>query len=151
LALAGGAEDFAVLTPEDELADGERASLLEGALAADSLIHAPRRTSGSVAALMLSMAAVVGFAGMAQAFNLPVVSHLLPEILEPRFHQGSPALPKGSPLRVAHIRDKGRGGATWDSLLLDALRFNEKSVVENGDNFLRVLIDASTPESTAID
>jgi RNA polymerase primary sigma factor len=34
LALAGGAEDFAVLTPEDELADGERASLLEGALAA---------------------------------------------------------------------------------------------------------------------
>jgi len=40
---------------------------VEGALAADSLIQAPRRTSGSVAALMLSMAAVVGFAGMAQA------------------------------------------------------------------------------------
>jgi putative ABC transport system permease protein len=40
---------------------------VEGALAADSLIQAPRRTSGSVAALMLSMAAVVGFAGMARA------------------------------------------------------------------------------------
>ena len=40
---------------------------VEGALAADSLIHAPRRTSSSVAALMLSMAMVVGFAGMAQA------------------------------------------------------------------------------------
>jgi putative ABC transport system permease protein len=40
---------------------------VEGALAADSLIQAPRRTSSSVAALMLSMAAVVGFAGMAGA------------------------------------------------------------------------------------
>src|SRR4029079_5623080 len=40
---------------------------VEGALAADSLIQAPRRTSSSVAALMLSMAAVVGFAGMATA------------------------------------------------------------------------------------
>ncbi len=40
---------------------------VEGALAADSLIQSPRRTSSSVAALMLSMAAVVGFAGMAGA------------------------------------------------------------------------------------
>ena len=40
---------------------------VEGALAADSLIQAPRRTSASVAALMLSLALVVGFAGMARA------------------------------------------------------------------------------------
>jgi putative ABC transport system permease protein len=40
---------------------------VEGALAADSLIQAPRRTSSSVAAVMLSLAAVVGFAGMASA------------------------------------------------------------------------------------
>jgi putative ABC transport system permease protein len=40
---------------------------VEGALAADSLIQAPRRTSASVAALMLSLAAVVGFAGIARA------------------------------------------------------------------------------------
>src|SRR5262249_52737991 len=40
---------------------------VEGSLAADSLIQAPRRTSASVAALMLSLALVVGFAGMAQA------------------------------------------------------------------------------------
>ncbi len=40
---------------------------VEGALAADSLIQSPRRTSASVAALMLSLAAVIGFAGMAQA------------------------------------------------------------------------------------
>ena len=40
---------------------------VEGALAADSLIQAPRRTSASVAALMLSLAAAVGFAGTARA------------------------------------------------------------------------------------
>src|SRR5262249_18051837 len=36
---------------------------VEGALAADSLIQAPRRTSASVAALMLSLALVVAFSG----------------------------------------------------------------------------------------
>jgi putative ABC transport system permease protein len=40
---------------------------VEGALAADSLLQSPRRTSASVAALMLSLAVVVGFAGMARA------------------------------------------------------------------------------------
>ena len=39
---------------------------VEGALAADSLIQAPRRTSASVAAVMLSLALVVAFAGMAK-------------------------------------------------------------------------------------
>jgi putative ABC transport system permease protein len=42
-------------------------SPVEGALAADSLIQAPRRTSASVAALMLSLALVVAFSGMARA------------------------------------------------------------------------------------
>lgn len=40
---------------------------VEGVLAADSLIQAPRRTSASVAALMLSLTLVVAFAGMARA------------------------------------------------------------------------------------
>jgi putative ABC transport system permease protein len=40
---------------------------VEGALAADSLIQSPRRTSGTVAALMLSITMVVGFGGLAQA------------------------------------------------------------------------------------
>jgi putative ABC transport system permease protein len=39
---------------------------VEGALAADSLIQAPRRTSASVAAVMLSLGLVVAFAGMAR-------------------------------------------------------------------------------------
>jgi putative ABC transport system permease protein len=40
---------------------------VEGSLAADSLIQAPKRTSASVAALMLSLALVVAFSGMARA------------------------------------------------------------------------------------
>jgi putative ABC transport system permease protein len=40
---------------------------VEGSLAVDSLIQAPRRTSATVAALMLSLALVVGQAGIARA------------------------------------------------------------------------------------
>jgi putative ABC transport system permease protein len=40
---------------------------VEGLLAADSLIQAPRRTSATVAALMLSLALAVGFSGIARA------------------------------------------------------------------------------------
>jgi putative ABC transport system permease protein len=39
----------------------------EGTLAADSLIQAPRRTSATVSALMLSLAMVVGFAGFSRS------------------------------------------------------------------------------------
>ena len=40
---------------------------VEGALAADSLIQSPRRTSATVAALMLSLALVIALGGMARA------------------------------------------------------------------------------------
>ncbi|HLK62897.1 MAG TPA: FtsX-like permease family protein [Bryobacteraceae bacterium] len=40
---------------------------IEGSLAADSLIQAPRRTSATVAALMLSLALVIGQGGMARS------------------------------------------------------------------------------------
>jgi len=46
---------------------------VEGSLAADSLIQAPRRTSASVAALMLSMALILAFAGMARAAYSSIV------------------------------------------------------------------------------
>jgi putative ABC transport system permease protein len=51
----------------------KRVRAVEGALAADSLIQAPRRTSASVAALMLSLTLVVGFAGMASASYLSII------------------------------------------------------------------------------
>jgi putative ABC transport system permease protein len=47
---------------------------VEGALAADSLIQSPRRTSASVAALMLSLALAVAFAGMARASYASIIS-----------------------------------------------------------------------------
>ncbi len=45
---------------------------VEGALAADSLIQSPRRTSATVSALMLSLAIAVGFAGVTSAAYLSV-------------------------------------------------------------------------------
>jgi len=44
----------------------------EGTLAADSLVQAPRRTSATVSALMLSLAMVVGFGGFAHSFYASV-------------------------------------------------------------------------------
>ena len=45
---------------------------VEGALAADSLIAAPRRTSATVSALMLSLAMAVAFSGVAGAIQVSV-------------------------------------------------------------------------------
>ncbi len=57
---------------------------VEGALAADSLIQAPRRTSATVAALMLSLAMVIGLAGVARASYGSILdwiqSHLNPDL-----------------------------------------------------------------------
>jgi hypothetical protein len=44
----------------------------EGTLAADSLVQAPRRTSATVSALMLSISMVVGFGGFAHSFYTSV-------------------------------------------------------------------------------
>src|SRR5258708_24935359 len=46
---------------------------VEGVLAADSLIQSPRRTSASVAAVMLSLALVIAFAGMARASYTSII------------------------------------------------------------------------------
>ncbi|MBE3132553.1 MAG: FtsX-like permease family protein [Acidobacteria bacterium] len=47
---------------------------VEGALAADSLIQSPRRTSATVAALMLSLALVIGLGGLARASYASIVN-----------------------------------------------------------------------------
>jgi putative ABC transport system permease protein len=46
---------------------------VEGTLAADSLIQAPRRTSATVAALMLSLSLVIALGGMARASYLSII------------------------------------------------------------------------------
>jgi putative ABC transport system permease protein len=55
---------------------------VEGALAADSLIQAPRRTSTTVAALMLSLALVVGQGGVARA-SLQSIDEWMTNTLNP--------------------------------------------------------------------
>ncbi len=47
---------------------------VEGTLAADSLIQSPRRTSGSVVPLMLSVALVVSFSGMSRSSYRSIMS-----------------------------------------------------------------------------
>ena len=49
---------------------------VEGALAADSLIQAPRRTSGAVAALMLSLGQVIGLGGIGRESYNSIVDWL---------------------------------------------------------------------------
>ncbi len=46
---------------------------VEGALAADSLIQSPRRTSGTVAALMLSLSLVIALGGLARASYVSIM------------------------------------------------------------------------------
>jgi putative ABC transport system permease protein len=55
---------------------------VEGALAADSLIQAPRRTSATVAALMLSLALVIGQGGVARG-SLDSVDEWMNNTLNP--------------------------------------------------------------------
>jgi putative ABC transport system permease protein len=65
---------------------------VEGALAADSLLQAPRRTSGTVLALMLSLALVVAFAGMARASYGSVVDWIESSLNPDLFVMPSPRL-----------------------------------------------------------
>jgi putative ABC transport system permease protein len=51
----------------------KRLRAVEGALAADSLIQTPRRTSATVAALMLSLSLVIALGGMARASYLSIM------------------------------------------------------------------------------
>jgi putative ABC transport system permease protein len=55
---------------------------VEGTLAADSLLQAPRRTSGAVAALMLSLALVVALGGLARA-SFSSISRWMTSALNP--------------------------------------------------------------------
>lgn len=58
---------------------------VEGALAADSLLQAPRRTSSTVAAVMLSIALVVGLAGLSRA-SYASIEEWLTTTLNPDFY-----------------------------------------------------------------
>jgi putative ABC transport system permease protein len=101
---------------------------VEGALAADSLLQAPRRTAGSVVALMLSIALVVAFSGMANASygsilawmnttldpdllvlpspNLDVQTTRFPETMEPEL-TAMPGVSRVQTLRNTRVQFRG--------------------------------------------
>ncbi|MBZ5579078.1 MAG: ABC transporter permease [Acidobacteriia bacterium] len=101
---------------------------VEGALAADSLIQAPRRTSATVAALMLSLALVTGTGGvarasfqsirewMASAFNPDLFVTASETIAEREFRfpaavgkelEQVPGVDEIQPVRIARIQYRG--------------------------------------------
>jgi putative ABC transport system permease protein len=65
---------------------------VEGLLAADSLIAAPRRTSATVAALMLALALVVGLGGIGRASYENIMSWAQTALNPDFFVTGSPTL-----------------------------------------------------------
>ena len=62
---------------------------VEGALAADSLIQSPRRTSGAVAALMLSLGQVIGLGGVSRESYNSIVDWLNTSLNPDLFVSGS--------------------------------------------------------------
>src|SRR5687767_6402221 len=62
---------------------------VEGALAADSLIQSPRRTSGAVAALMLSLGQVIGLGGIGRESYNSIVEWLNTALNPDLFVSGS--------------------------------------------------------------
>jgi putative ABC transport system permease protein len=65
---------------------------IEGALAADSIIQSPRRTSSTVAALMFSVAMFIGLAGTAQSTYSSVQDWLATTVTAPLFVSASEVL-----------------------------------------------------------
>ncbi|MBZ5612328.1 MAG: FtsX-like permease family protein, partial [Acidobacteriia bacterium] len=65
---------------------------VEGALAADSLIGAPRRTSATVAALMFSLAMVIGLAGSARSAYVNIAEWINVYLDSDLFVTSSPTL-----------------------------------------------------------
>jgi putative ABC transport system permease protein len=76
---------------------------VEGALAADSLIQAPRRTSATVAALMLSLALTIGLGGIARASYESITDWMTTALNPDLFVTPSPTLTSRSFLFPAYL------------------------------------------------
>jgi putative ABC transport system permease protein len=76
---------------------------VEGALAADSLIQAPRRTSATVSALMLSLALTIGLAGVAGGSYRSIADWMDTALNPDLFVTASPTLTSRSFLFPAYL------------------------------------------------
>ncbi len=79
---------------------------VEGALAADSLLQSPRRTSGTVAALSLSVALVVGLGGIAKASYESIRSWMEAALSPDFFITGSETITQRSIRFPEELRDE---------------------------------------------
>ena len=74
---------------------------------------------------------------------VPVVATMLSEIIEPAVRARPGALAKDEPLRVASLRVNNPSGQSLADRYVETLRFNGKSVTENGASFVRIEIKDS--------
>jgi putative ABC transport system permease protein len=116
---------------------------VEGALAADSLIQAPRRTSATVVALMLSVALTVAFAGMARASYGSVLAWM-DDVLNPdlivmpssRMELRNIRFPAGMAAEIAAVPGVARvqmfrfGRVTLEGVPIMAVAMEMRSVAE---------------------
>jgi putative ABC transport system permease protein len=117
---------------------------VEGALAADSLIQSPRRTSGAVAALMLSLGQVIGLGGIGRESYNSIVDWLNTALNPDLFVSGSqnlsdrtfrfPEALKGAILDTAGVEDvqavrslrMNVGGTPVMLIVIDAASFERR-------------------------
>jgi putative ABC transport system permease protein len=115
---------------------------VEGALAADSLIQAPRRTSGAVAALMLSLGQVIGLGGVGRESYNSIVDWLDTALNPHLFVAGSQNLSDRTfrfPISLA--QDITALPGVEDVQAVRSLRLNVK-----GGPVLLIVIDAASFE-----
>src|SRR5262249_34125928 len=77
------------------------------------------------------------------------IGRVVPDVLEPQLRATS--LPAGARMRVALVRGPSRGGATFDTLLFKALRFNGKSALENGSDYRHFVVDDPAAAPSVVD
>ncbi len=75
------------------------------------------------------------------------VAALLADVLEPELRAAPGVLAKGEPIRVVTTRIANASGLSGADNLVAMLRFNGKSVPENGENFRQILVPDVTDEA----
>jgi serine/threonine-protein kinase len=73
----------------------------------------------------------------------PVVSDVLAQVLEPELRRAPGPLARGAPIRVAVARVQNPSGQSSADRLVATLRFNGRSVTENGEDF-RIFVSPDT-------
>jgi serine/threonine protein kinase len=118
-----------------------------GVLAVASLTTSPLATS---LPMVPGQPRLVWRTTYSSADSAKAIGRVVPDLLEPQV-RALPGVLAGAPIRVALVRSRSRGGSTFDDMLLSALRFNGKSVVDNAGDFRALVVDESDPSKLDAD